>query len=460
MSYYNLFWPKLFIYRGKSLKNYTVSILLLIISVFLNSLTIFSVQAENDEQVSPAEIVKSSLVLIVSEDKQESATGFFIASDTGIFTVLTTGEMDRNNESLNLFQGDVNIASSADFQMISDTDMESNLAVKKSPSLTQILGILSIGLCLGGIGLFTWLKLKNKSPQKTDQVSTDKPQIEIKSFTTVTVDERGEIIQENPQENQYFQEKIDENISIDMAYIPGGLFKIGSGNEEGDEREKPRHEVIIKPFFMGKYPITQAQWQAVTLLPKIRRELEPNPAKFKGDNLPIENVSWYDAVEFCQRLSALSGREYRLPSESEWEYACRAQTNTPFYFGPTITSNIANYKAIFSYGKERKGKDRHLTTPVGEFPPNSFGLYDLHGNVGEWCADSWHDDYQNAPQDGSPWIKNTNQEYRVSSPVRGGAWIATPNDCRSASRKGEKRDRTNSYTGFRVVCEWAEFKLK
>lgn len=204
---------------------------------------------------------------------------------------------------------------------------------------------------------------------------------------------------------------------------------------------------------MAKYPITQAQWKAIALLPAIKRSLNLDPSKYKGDNHPVENITWYDAVEFCQRLSQLTQRQYRLPTEAEWEYATRATTNTPFYFGETITTNLANYKGIFSYALEPKGEDRHQTTEVNQFTPNAFGLWDLHGNVGEWCADTWHDNYENAPTDGKAWIKNKDLNYRVCSPVRGGGWIGLPDDCRSAARRSEKRNQCHAYIGFRVVCD-------
>lgn len=338
---------------------------------------------------------------------------------------------------------------------------ESVNAATTSPSLNLKInfGLLLTSGVFVVIGLSFYLRSRQQVPAKKASSSASSSAIHSEDFTTVTVDEMGQIIEKRNLSCQYFRENLGGEITLDLVYINGGLFNIGSRSQEGDEREKPRHEVIVKAFLMSKYPITQAQWQAIATLPKIRRYIEPEPAKFKGEHLPVENVSWYDAVEFCQRLSILTGREYRLPSEAEWEYACRGKTKTPFYFGPTITSNLANYKGIFTYAKERKSEDRHITTPVGQFPPNDFGLYDLHGNVSEWCADTWHDNYQDAPADGSAWIKNKNEEYRVCSPVRGGAWIASPQDCRSASRKAEKRDRTNAYTGFRVVCEMGNLKF-
>ena len=153
---------------------------------------------------------------------------------------------------------------------------------------------------------------------------------------------------------------------------------------------------------MGKYPVTQAQWRFVAAqLPQVNRELEIDPSRFKGDNLPVETISWLDAEEFCQRLSHHTGRLYRLPSEAEWEYACRAGTTTPFHFGETISPEFANYNGEYTYGNGEKGVYRKQTTPVGSFQvANPFGLYDIHGNVWEWCADDWHKNYQGAPSDG------------------------------------------------------------
>jgi formylglycine-generating enzyme required for sulfatase activity len=196
--------------------------------------------------------------------------------------------------------------------------------------------------------------------------------------------------------------------------------------------------VTVAPFFMGKYEVTQEQWEAV---------MGNNPSYFKGAKRPVEQVSWNDAVAFCQKLSQKTGKSYRLPSEAEWEYACRAGTKTPFYFGETITPELVNYDGNYPYGAAPKGLYRRKTTDVGSFPPNAFGLYDMHGNLWEWCSDRWHDNYNGAPTDGSSWETGTS-EYRVR---RGGSWNNSPVLCRSADRYWNSAGNRNSDIGFRVT---------
>ncbi len=275
-------------------------------------------------------------------------------------------------------------------------------------------------------------------------------------FETVTVNRRGEEIKRETKQAQYFTEDLGEGVTLDMVAIPGGTFIMGSPEGEGNYSEKPQHKVTIQPFFMGTFPVTQAQWKAVAKLPKVNRDLELDPSYFKGDNRPVEQVSWYHAVEFCDRLSNHTGQEYCLPSEAEWEYACRAGTTTPFHFGETITGELANYNASITFAEEAKGEFRKQTTPVGEFPPNAFGLHDMHGNVWEWCLDDWHNNYENAPTDGSPWFdEDDNLSQKTGRTVlRGGSWFFYPKDCRSASRYVNDWARRVSfdYFGFRVVC--------
>ena len=183
-----------------------------------------------------------------------------------------------------------------------------------------------------------------------------------------------------------------------------------------------------------------------------------NPSRFKSAKRAVENVSWYDALEFCERLSKKTGRPYRLPSEAEWEYACRAGTTTPFYFGETIMPALANYDCRKKYTSGIQGTFRKRTMNVGSFPPNAFGLYDMHGNVWEWCADPWHDDYRRAPSNSGVWEPGGNHSFRV---LRGGSWCNDPRDCRSASRDRNELDSWfNNVIGLRVVVTASEWPPK
>jgi formylglycine-generating enzyme required for sulfatase activity len=250
-----------------------------------------------------------------------------------------------------------------------------------------------------------------------------------------------------------------------MVYIPGGKFQMGTDDQEINElceeykvdyfqSESPQHKVIIEPFFMGKYPVTQAQWQVVAKMRRVDRPLNPDPSYFKGANRPVECVSWDEAVEFCKRLSNHTKREYRLPSEAEWEYACRAGTTRPFHFGETITTDLANYNGNYIFGNGVKGIYRKETTEVGSFKvANNFGLYDMHGNVWEWCQDHFHDSYKGAPTDGSAW-QDTNKSNNKRM-LRGGSWFSNPVFCRSAYRSNSSLGNIDDYIGFRVVCSGA-----
>jgi formylglycine-generating enzyme required for sulfatase activity/tRNA A-37 threonylcarbamoyl transferase component Bud32 len=267
-------------------------------------------------------------------------------------------------------------------------------------------------------------------------------------FEVLTVDKCGKRINIRNGKADFFEELIGSGTVIEMVSIPSGNCSIGSPKDEGDSDEKPQHKVNLAPFYLGKFPVTQAQWMAVAALPKIQTFLNPEPARFKGANRPVENVSWYEAVEFCDRLSQKTGKNYRLPSETQWEYACRGGTITPFHFGETITSELANYNGTSSYAEAPKGLYRFQTTDVGSFKPNAFGLYDLHGNVWEWCADSWHNNYNGAPTDGSIWESGGDRSLKL---LRGGSWNDHPPNCRSACRLRYQPDCKASIVGFRVV---------
>jgi len=272
------------------------------------------------------------------------------------------------------------------------------------------------------------------------------------------------VIHEYQRTAQYFREDLGNDIQLDMMLIPGGTFIMGSPKKEEDstDSERPQHKVTIEPFWLGQYQVTQAQWKFVAKLPQVNKELNPDPSRFKGNgstsltnNRPVEQVSWYDAVEFCDRLSNHTKRQYRLPSEAEWEYACRAGTKTPFHFGETITTDLANYNGNYTYGQGPKGVYREETTEVGSFEvANNFGLYDMHGNVWQWCLDDWHDNYTDAPADGSAWFSSDDKlsDKTGRAVLRGGSWFDFPQNCRSAYRYNVIRDNHFNLFGFRVVC--------
>jgi formylglycine-generating enzyme required for sulfatase activity len=226
---------------------------------------------------------------------------------------------------------------------------------------------------------------------------------------------------------------------------------MGSSKSEdkGSENSYPQHTVTLEPFLMSKFPITFAQWRAIAQLQASPRKLKLRPSSSWGTNRPVVEISWHDAVEFCNLLSQKSRHTYRLPTEAEWEYACRAGTTTPFHFGETITSDFANYDGTYAYRLEPKGINRGKTLQVGELKfSNDFGLFDMHGNVWEWCQDHWHENYHGAPTDGEAWIDTTNNQNRV---IRGGSWLNEPSNCCSFYRWWKNSEQAPHHIGFRVV---------
>jgi formylglycine-generating enzyme required for sulfatase activity len=259
-------------------------------------------------------------------------------------------------------------------------------------------------------------------------------------------------------------ERLVDELVLEMVSIPAGRFLMGSAEREIDRysSEGPQHEVTVSEFWMGRYPVTQAQWRFVAELDPVKQELDADPSRFKdkGDTYPVERVSWLDATEFCARLTVHTGRLYRLSSEAEWEYACRAGTQTPFHFGETITTELATYRGTDnkeykwsgSYGEGPKGKYREETTPVDEFGiANLFGLSDMHGNVWEWCEDHWNPNYEGAPTTGAPWLDLEASE-DANRVLRGGSWFLSPRHCRSATRLNDDAGDRDYVFGFRVVC--------
>ena len=295
-----------------------------------------------------------------------------------------------------------------------------------------------------------------KNREKSAKVATKKTSprdldLKIAEYIFLTIKKNDSVIINNNsplKTNQhrgkakYITIDLGKGITMDLMGIPGGKYLMGSPENEPERAndEGPQHQVTIRPFLMGKYPVTQAQWKAI---------MKTNPSRFTEDEEnPVEKVSWLDCLNFCQRLSEKLGREFRLPTEAEWEYACRANTITPFFFGETMTTELANYNGEYTYGIEKEGEYRHKTTKVGSFSPNRFGLYDLHGNIAEWCADTWHDNYQEAPTNGDSWVEEDTSLEKV---LRGGSWLHLPGSCRSSQRLSSTVNSKSDAFGFRIA---------
>lgn len=251
-------------------------------------------------------------------------------------------------------------------------------------------------------------------------------------------------IHRQQRQANHFLEPFDNGLSLEIVAVPGGSFVMGSVRTEAEysTSEVPQHRVTVPGFYMGRYPVTQAQWRFVANLPQVNGVLKIEPSLFSGDKRPVERVSWLDAKEFCDRLKDYTNRSYRLPTEAEWEYACRAGTTTPFHFGEALIPDVANYS----------GAGYQQSTPIDKFRiANAFGLCDMHGNVREWCEDHWHQNYEGAPTDGSVWLGGT-ERIRV---VRGGSWNLYAKYCRAAYRNFVPENKAYRYSniGFRVCCD-------
>ncbi|MEG4279121.1 formylglycine-generating enzyme family protein [Microcoleus sp. MON1_C1] len=309
------------------------------------------------------------------------------------------------------------------------------------PGLDLIIGALQDESIAVKFAAFALLKDRDE-PNLKGQLQNYLP---IFDFDVITVDAKGKESSRHRDYAHFFPEDLGNLVVLEMVYIPGGTFIMGSPptKKRREEYESPQHQVTVPPFYAGKYPITQAQWQAV---------MGNNPSRFKGEKRPVENVSWDDAVEFCGKLSQTTGKKYRLLSEAEWEYGCRAGTTTPFHFGETITPDLVNYHARYDYPYAfgPKGLSSTQTIDVGSYPPNAFGLYDMHGNVEEWCSDRWCENYNGAPTDGSS--RETGTKFTFNNRVhRGGSWNLHAFFCRSADRKFYSADGMWCDRGFRVA---------
>jgi formylglycine-generating enzyme required for sulfatase activity len=336
------------------------------------------------------------------------------------------------------------------------------------------------------------LTITSKPEDRTKKKSNQKPVIEIHR-SIGSAQAFYEPLQRKNLPPGAIAEATDP-LTLTLVEIPKGEFPMGSPPEEPEryDDEGPQHLVKLESFFMAQTPITQAQWREVAGWQpwdgeSWGRELKPNPSHFRGgdnqkggkarlfdgeantDQRPVEQVNWEDAIEFCNRLSQRTGRHYSLPSEAQWEYACRAGSITPFHFGETLSSELANFGGTEVYAGGLKGDWRRQTTPVGKslasvtsadaFPANDWGLQDMHGNVWEWCLDQWHPSYEGAPLDGSAWVDADANQANIKKDeesndrlLRGGSWFDHPGDCRSAYRSHRRPGEVISDVGLRVVC--------
>ncbi|MBT6830501.1 MAG: formylglycine-generating enzyme family protein [Rhodospirillaceae bacterium] len=235
----------------------------------------------------------------------------------------------------------------------------------------------------------------------------------------------------------------------EMVVVPAGAFMMGSPESEVERNgdEGPLHKVAVRQrFAIGKYEVTITEWDACVAAGGCNAYRPSDMGWGRGER-PVINVSYEDAKAYTTWLSGKTGQAYRLPSEAEWEYAARAGTATSFHFGGTIRIDQANYVGIQAYGSGERSGYRKQTVPVGSFPPNAFGLHDMHGNVYEWVEDCWNDSYANAPSDANVW---TAGDCRIRV-LRGGSWHDEPGNVRSASRFSLKSEGWNSYGGFRIA---------
>ncbi|AMA09470.1 hypothetical protein AWQ23_09150 [Picosynechococcus sp. PCC 73109] len=266
-----------------------------------------------------------------------------------------------------------------------------------------------------------------------------------------------------------FVEDLGNGVKLEMILIPTGSFMMGTPRGSGIERAMPQHYVeITEPFYMGKFLVTQRQWQQImgtnpshfkgpvaedfhrnlSAIAKIyMRYAYPQILKFADSRYPVDSVSWHDCQKFIQKLNDITGKTYRLPSEAEWEYACRAGTTTAFYFGETISTDQANYNGNFVYAQGKKGTYREETTWNYSFPANAFGLYDMHGNLWEWCEDDWENNHKQRRTQAA--YKKMTGHQKV---LRGGSWMNKPSHCRSSHRSCANPSVANKVRGFRLVC--------
>jgi eukaryotic-like serine/threonine-protein kinase len=302
------------------------------------------------------------------------------------------------------------------------------MAIQRRKFITWLgFGAFSSAIVLAGKYLF---QPSAKWPSG-EKYTRSIPSLKTIEFASIKLDSKGSIIDRPRAKVEVFQESIGAGIEITMVKIPAGKFLMGSPtNEVGrDGDESPQHLVNVREFYFSN-----------------------NPAYFRGDRqLPVDSVSWIDAMDFCQKLSQQTGRVYRLPTEAQWEYACRAGTATPFAFGENITTAVANYDGSHPLPAASIGETRQQTTPVMTFPPNLLGLYDIHGNLWEWCLDEYRR-YRQGNTDDRAVGTIDSRDGKIRRIQRGGSWGHNASHCRCADRIVFESSLRYGFTGFRLVC--------
>jgi eukaryotic-like serine/threonine-protein kinase len=386
-----------------------------------------------DSLISPLVMVLNKMLQQRHLDRYTNATEALAAIDA-----ISLGKVSSTNN-----QSDLQLV--APQKLVSVFD---RVSINRSTFL-KLIGLGSIG----AIGSFSISKIIQTSGSELDLNkrinSGDMPTIDrvaIIPVRSIKMNECGDVIDRPQSRSHIFQEELGNGVFLTMVQIAAGTFTMGSPiSEAGSEAsEQPQHLVNIPEFYFGQTLVTQAQWA----------EIFPDKSVgSRGDKqLPVNGISWFDAIDFCELLSTKTGKTYRLPSESEWEYACRAGTTNPFAYGDAILPSIVNYDATSPYGRAPKGLCQGESTAVASFPPNLFGLYDMHGNLWEWCLDEWFDNYQDAPTDGSARGDIEAQSEQKSRVVRGGSWFSYGHRCRAASRTNLFASFRHAHYGFRVVC--------
>ncbi|MGQ9896451.1 MAG: formylglycine-generating enzyme family protein [Acidobacteriota bacterium] len=282
------------------------------------------------------------------------------------------------------------------------------------------------------------------------KVALPAEQLTTITFMSPKLDAKGAVADQVTREAKLFVEPLNEQIKLELAAVPGGCFSMGS-TATGEENERPAIRARVFGFYMGRTEITQAQWRVVALWPKIKQDLPLSPSKFTGDDLPVDSITWDEAVEFCRRLTKKTGRPYRLPTEAEWEYACRAGTTEMFAYGPVLSPDFENYDSSLPYDAEPVVPARKAPTPAGSLGFNAFGLADMHGNVREWCLDAYTSRLTNTHAQGAPVRSQRQDEEGQRRTIRGGYWGALPDTCRCSSRDSLHREELLTTLGFRVV---------